>query len=155
MSLLVVSIIAAAALFCVLLISLIFFITMKKYKEKLALLDAQVQSASFLANEVQILNNTTQQQLEELKSSSVNEFAGNNQVSKQLELRIKNIQTQFDEQALRLSQWQESQGQDKFYSRAFKLAEKGADIEEIMNECELPRAEVEMLLSVYQQRNRS
>jgi hypothetical protein len=35
------------------------------------------------------------------------------------------------------------------------LAEKGADIEEIISECELPRAEVEMLLAVYQQRLRT
>jgi hypothetical protein len=51
-----------------------------------------------------------------------------------------------------LLQWQDSHGQDKFYNRAFKLAAKGASLEEIMNECELPRAEVEMLLSVHQSR---
>lgn len=43
----------------------------------------------------------------------------------------------------------EQQPQDKLYSRASKLAALGADVEEIMRECELPRAEVEMLLSVY------
>ncbi|MBL0710789.1 MAG: DUF2802 domain-containing protein [Colwellia sp.] len=31
-----------------------------------------------------------------------------------------------------------------------KLAKKGAELDEIVKECELPRAEVEMLLSVYQ-----
>ena len=49
-----------------------------------------------------------------------------------------------------MEQLQLEQGDVKFYSRAIKLAKKGAQLDEIVNECELPRAEAEMLLSVYQ-----
>ncbi len=38
---------------------------------------------------------------------------------------------------------------DKYYRRALKLAEKGADVEEIMQECELPRAEAEMMVAIH------
>ncbi|MDW7550003.1 DUF2802 domain-containing protein [Pseudoalteromonas sp. McH1-7] len=37
----------------------------------------------------------------------------------------------------------------KIYSRAVKMVELGADIEEVMRECELPRAEAELLMSLH------
>ena len=106
-------------------------------------------------NELQGQNAKIQQTLDGMLETYEQSSMENAQVSKQLEHRIKVLQQQFIEQQQALTQWQESQGQDKFYNRAFKLAAKGADIDEIISECELPRAEVEMLLSVYQQRTRS
>lgn len=155
MSLLAVPIIATLALFLVITMSGAFFISTRKYKAKLALLDAKVQSDSFLVNELQAQSIKLQHQLENVLSTIDNNNLENNQVSKQLEHRIKTLQNQVADQEQKLIQWQENQSQDKFYTRAFKLAGKGADIDEIINECELPRAEVEMLLSVYQQRTRS
>ena len=119
------------------------------------MLRMEVQGQSLLVNELQTLNQKLQQDFDLMAESSERLAAENAQVSQQLEHRIKKLQQQAIEQQQIFTQWQESQGQDKFYNRAFKLAEKGADIEEIMSECELPRAEVEMLLSVYQQRVRS
>lgn len=40
--------------------------------------------------------------------------------------------------------------QDKLYSRAFKLAALGADVNEISQTCEIPLAEAEILLSIHQ-----
>jgi septal ring factor EnvC (AmiA/AmiB activator) len=37
----------------------------------------------------------------------------------------------------------------KIYSRAVKMVELGAGIDEIMRECELPRAEAELLMSLH------
>lgn len=155
MSLLAVPIIAVSALFLVLLTSIFLFIYLNKLKSKVEMLNIQMQSTCLLVNELQILNSKLQQEFDEISDKNEQLAAENEQVSKQLEHRIKSLQHQSIEQQQLVTQWQESQGQDKFYNRAFKLAEKGADIEEIMSECELPRAEVEMLLSVYQQRARS
>jgi len=155
MSLLAVPIIAVLALFLVLLTSTMLFFYLSKLKNKMTMLSMEVQSLSLLVNELQTLHNKLQQEYDVMAESNENIAAENTQVSKQLEHRIKTLQQQAIEQQQLLTQWQESQGQDKFYNRAFKLAEKGADIEEIISECELPRAEVEMLLSVYQQRLRS
>jgi len=119
------------------------------------MLNLQIQSTSLLVNDLQSMNQKLQQEFDAMDEQNVQQTAENTQVSKQLEHRIKNLQQQVIDQKELLAQWQENQGQDKFYNRAFKLAAKGADIEEIMSECELPRAEVEMLLSVYQQRARS
>jgi len=155
MSLLAVPIIAVSALFLVMLSICIFFVYLNKFKEKMALQDMQIQSANLMVNELQTLNEKLQQEFEAIKSASNKIAIESNQVSKQLEHRIKQLQHQVTEQQQLFAQWQDSQGQDKFYNRAFKLAEKGAGIDEIISECELPRAEVEMLLSVYQQRSRS
>jgi dolichyl-phosphate-mannose--protein O-mannosyl transferase len=155
MSLLAVPIIAVLALFLVLLLTTIFFIYLNKFKQTMAVQDMQIQSTSLMVNELQLLNEKLQQKLEAINSASDKAMIENRQVTNQLEHRIKNLQLQASEQQQLLAQWQDSQGQDKFYNRAFKLAEKGAGIDEIINECELPRAEVEMLLSVYKQRNDS
>ena len=155
MSLLAVPIIAVLALFLVLLTSTLLFIYVSKLKNKMEVLNIQMQSTSLLVDDLQTLNNKLQQEFDEMASNTERLATENEQVSKQLEHRIKSLQHQSIEQQQLLTQWQDSQGQDKFYNRAFKLAEKGADIEEIMSECELPRAEVEMLISVYQQRARA
>ena len=52
-----------------------------------------------------------------------------------------------------LAQLQEAQKYDdpdaKIYSRAVKMIELGAQLDEIMRECEIPRAEAELLLSLH------
>jgi len=155
MSLLAVPIIAVLALFLVILISGIFFVLLSKVKEKIALLSMQLQSTTLVVNELQMLNEQLQQKLDVMDITNEKTAMENTQVSQQLEHRIKQLQHQTVEQQQLIAKWQNSEEKDKFYNRAFKLAEKGADIEEIISECELPRAEVEMLLSVYHQRTRT
>lgn len=155
MSLLAVPIIAVLALFLVLLTSTLLFVYLRILKNKMEVLNVQVQSTSLMVNDLQTQNDKLQYEFDEMVSNNERLTAENEQVSKQLEHRIKGLQSQSIEQQQLLTQWQDTQGQDKFYNRAFKLAAKGADVEEIMSECELPRAEVEMLLSVYQQGVRS
>jgi TolA-binding protein len=118
------------------------------------------ESTELLCSELLLANDELKNELICTKESTNAQLLETTQVSKQLEHRIKSLQQQLANQELKLTNqeqqiehWQESQGQDKLYSRAFKLAEKGADIDEIIIECELPRAEAEMLLSVYRQRN--
>ena len=153
MSLLAVPIIAVLALALVILVSIVFFYYLKSFREKIAMLTMQIQSTNLQVNELQSFNDKLHEDFE--VSCKVNEKAlrENYQVSQQLEHRIKRLQQKLAEQQHLFMQWQEAQGQDKFYSRAIKLAEKGADIDEIISECELPRAEVEMLLSIYKHRN--
>lgn len=40
--------------------------------------------------------------------------------------------------------------ESKIYSRAMKMVQLGADLDEIMRECELPRAEAELLFNLHQ-----
>jgi hypothetical protein len=88
-------------------------------------------------------------QLVDLTDNLKSQNTENEQVSKQLEHRIKALQQENISQKEILVQLQNQQPQDKLYSRAFKLVELGADIEEIVRECDIPLAEAEMLMSVH------
>jgi NADPH:quinone reductase-like Zn-dependent oxidoreductase len=105
-----------------------------------------------LVNELINTNHLLQQELHSSEQEGKQLAIENSQVLKQLELRIKYLHEDNVKKQKIFLQWQENQSQDKFYNRAFKLVEKGASLEEIMSECELPRAEVEMLMSVHKQR---
>ena len=78
----------------------------------------------------------------------------NDQISQSLERRIKQLQTEQSEINEKLVTYNEQQPEDKLYSRALKLVGLGADIDEIMRDCDIPRVEAEMLLSIHQQRNK-
>ena len=152
MSTIDVSFVFVLALFLAIVSSVMISFYLIKVTKKIKILTAKLQSNSILINELKDANDLLQHQFDSLGQESKQHYTENSQVSKQLELRIKYLNDQNIEQQKQLLQWQENQGQDKFYNRAFKLAAKGATLEEIMKECELPRAEVEMLLSVHKQR---
>lgn len=61
-----------------------------------------------------------------------------------------------EQQNQELQQLQAAQKYDdpdaKIYSRAVKMVDLGAELEEIMRECELPRAEAELLFSLHKQK---
>lgn len=77
------------------------------------------------------------------------------QVTDQLALRTKNLLQQYSELKAELETLKHEQPEDKLYRRALKMVELGADIEEVMSECELPRAEAELLYSVHMQTNQN
>ena len=60
-------------------------------------------------------------------------------------------QTKYQQDEMK-EEWQSQEAQDpesRFYTRAIKLVELGASLEEIMRECELPRAEAELLVNFH------
>jgi NADPH:quinone reductase-like Zn-dependent oxidoreductase len=152
MSLLVVSIVAILALFITILSSVIIYFYLVRVTKKIEVLKIQLNSNSMLVNELINTNHLLQQELHSSEQEGKQLAIENSQVLKQLELRIKYLHEDNVKKQKIFLQWQENQSQDKFYNRAFKLVEKGASLEEIMSECELPRAEVEMLISVHKQR---
>lgn len=152
MSLHIVLIVAILALFITILSSVIIYFYLLRVTKKIEVLKIQLNSNSMLVNELKNANHLLQQEVFSSEQEGKQLAVENSQVLKQLELRIKYLHDDNVKQQKKFLQWQESQSQDKFYNRAFKLVEKGASLEEIMSECELPRAEVEMLMSVHKQR---
>jgi len=71
------------------------------------------------------------------------------QVSQQLEHRIKLLQEKLDTQQGLIEHNQSQQPEDKLYSRAQKMVLLGADVEELVAECDLPTAEAEMLVALH------
>lgn len=71
--------------------------------------------------------------------------------------RVLNFESELTEQQQQLQHLTDKQQsleladpEAKIYSRAMKMVELGAGLEEIIQECELPRAEAELLLRLHQ-----
>ncbi len=95
-------------------------------------------------------------ELDELRSGVI----GIGQRILQLEQSLQQIE--FNQQALagELEQLTEHQQKiqlfdpdSRLYSRAVKMVQLGAGLEEVMSECELPRAEAELLINLHRQQN--
>lgn len=123
--------------------------TIKLLADKVERLEMQASANEMILSDLQIENKTLASVVQKIESEFELKATEDIQVSKQIEHRIKVMQTELSTINERINQLAEQQPQDKLYSRASKLAALGADVEEIMRECELPQAEVEMLLSVY------
>ena len=63
---------------------------------------------------------------------------------------VMELQSQAQELHQKQQDIQLADPESKIYSRAVKMIELGADLEEIMRECELPRAEAELLFTLRQ-----
>ncbi len=48
----------------------------------------------------------------------------------------------------RITELEQADGDGRLYSRASKMVQLGADIDELIQECELPKAEAELMLSL-------
>lgn len=70
-----------------------------------------------------------------------------------LESRLLEQQQLLAAQGEQLQALQLTEPESKIYSRAMKMVQLGADLEEIMRECELPRAEAELLYNLHQQKS--
>ena len=152
MSLLAVPIISIVAFVTSILCLIVTFVIHKRHKAKIAVLESQVQTQELFVNSLQSSTDNLSASIHKLSAQNESTLTENTLVSKQLEHRIKSLQAQINTQQDLISQLQTDQGEDKFYTRAIKLAKIGSDIDEIVAECELPRAEVEMLISVYQKK---
>lgn len=152
MSLLAVPIIAVVAIVVSILCLVIVVILSIRHKAQIQMLASQCQSQELVLNNLQEVNDKLHSDIDKLYERCDQATTENIQVSKQLEHRIKILQSVIDNQQEGIVQLQTDQGHNKFYTRAIKLAKKGADIDEIVTECELPYAEVEMLISVYQKK---
>jgi uncharacterized protein (UPF0335 family) len=63
--------------------------------------------------------------------------------------KLKEVSADIHTVKLKQEELQQLDPEMRLYSRATKLVSSGASIEEIMAECELPRGEAEMLLSLH------
>lgn len=67
-----------------------------------------------------------------------------------LENELQQLQSAYTELAEQQQALSLSDPESKIYTRAMKMVQLGADLEEIMRECELPRAEAELLFNLHQ-----
>jgi hypothetical protein len=128
---------------------IVLFNAVRSLSKKVRLTETNIASGELFVNQLQALFLTLDKSIKDLNSQYIVESTELNQVTKQLEHRIKNVQ----EEVTKLQQTQAQQPEDKLYSRAFKMVELGADAEELVKECDIPRAEAEMLISIHQKQS--
>jgi predicted RNase H-like nuclease (RuvC/YqgF family) len=118
-------------------------------------LQSDIEAQELLFNELQSFQYILKNQLADLDNTFKKQKLENEQVNKQLEHRIRVLQQESTTQKQLIEQLKNEQPQDKLYSRAFKLVALGADIDEVVRECDIPRAEAEMLMSVHKNKTSS
>ena len=143
--------IIAFAIVIVLSIIILFFIVKSLINKKTVYLQQLLNNQELVIMELQAELTKLHETLTHTIKQNQAHQQENEQVSKHLEHRIKNTQQQLQEKLASLEILLQQQPEDKLYSRAQKFVELGADIDEIMRECDIPRAEAEMLLAIHRQ----
>lgn len=149
MSLLAVPLMAFVSLVMCFVLFLWLLISNKKNKQHIELLNAQLSSATLLIDDLQSKLNQESESVSSQLLQAKQDILENGQVAKQLEHRIKTLQEKLQSTNDLIESIEQKQPEDKLYSRASKLVALGADVEEIMRDCDIPRAEAEMLIAVH------
>ncbi|MDF0533001.1 DUF2802 domain-containing protein [Shewanella yunxiaonensis] len=63
--------------------------------------------------------------------------------------RLLSLERKLVEQDVKLDESMQQEPQAKLYSRAIKMVQLGAGVDELMRECELPKAEAELLIRMH------
>ncbi|MGY5449865.1 DUF2802 domain-containing protein [Agarivorans sp. MS3-6] len=108
-----------------------------KAKQQVASSDKKMASLEVVTKNLLVSHRSVEKQLQEI-------HLANASLVKELERQSEQVEQAF----LRTSEIQSQDPDSKLYTRAVKLVELGADLEEVMRECELPKAEAELLLSL-------
>ncbi|MCO4800229.1 MAG: DUF2802 domain-containing protein [Colwelliaceae bacterium] len=124
----------------------------KKFTNQFNALETQIESYEFIINELRLANQQQQSQLTSKENELQTWQLEHQQVSQQLEHRIKIQQDKLSSLSEEISQIQQVQPEDKLYSRAQKMVLLGADVEELVRECDLPQAEAEILLAMHKRK---
>ncbi|KXJ50041.1 DUF2802 domain-containing protein [Cognaticolwellia aestuarii] len=146
------NLISLIAFAIVMLVAMLLLALKNRFSQQINKLEQALQNQEMQLIALQTALSQNQALLEASQQSYQASQLENEQVSKQLEHRIKVMQTQFNDKWQVIEQQLQQQPEDKLYSRAQKLVELGADIAEIMRECDIPRAEAEMLLAIHRQK---
>lgn len=113
----------------------------RNWQQKLQQLEQQL---DFKAQQLQ----QTRHELEELRAGVI----GVGQRVLQLDANINTVNQQLQALADKQQALELTDPESKIYSRAMKMVQLGADLDEIIRECELPRAEAELLYNLHQEK---
>lgn len=117
------------------LASLGFLLFQQKQTKKLA---AKVEALTLLIKESDRQRETVKRELQELRSGTI----GVGKRMLELEKRTSKHDAKFDEAS-------QQDPQAKLYSRAMKMVDLGAGVDELIQECEIPKAEAELLIRLH------
>lgn len=137
------------AIVIAIILVLLFWLLLKQRSggsEQLAILQRQLEQ-----NNQQL--NSAQSETEELRAGIIGvgqRVLTLDQRVLTLENELQQLQGAYTELAEQQQALSLTDPESKIYTRAMKMVQLGADLEEIMRECELPRAEAELLFNLHQ-----
>ena len=118
-------------------------------KQTIFVIKSKLEASEILHND---FKSAIYEDVEKIKAQlgdSESKLLESDQVTRQLEHRIKSLKIELEQLRQDIIILNEQQPEDKLYSRALKLVKLGASVDEIISECEIPKAEAEMLVSVH------
>jgi septal ring factor EnvC (AmiA/AmiB activator) len=101
-------------------------------------LKSKVEALTLLVKESDRQREAVKRELNELRSGTIG-----------MGRKVTEIEKKLTKQSDLIDEASQQDPQAKLYSRAVKMIALGAGIEELMQECELPKAEVELLLRLH------
>lgn len=118
----------------------VFFIYRRERKTRVNA-DAKFHAMELLFKNARHQNESLAKQLSELRAGSIG-----------MSQKLAELSHRFDDLVEKQSELEMHDSEGRLYSRASKMVELGADLYELMEECDLPKAEAELLLSIKKQR---
>ena len=106
--------------------------------KKTTKLQSKVDALTVLVKESDRQRETVKKELQELRSGTIG-----------VGRRVVELEQKIGKQSELIEEASQQDPQSKMYSRALKMVGLGAGIEELMQECELPKAEAELIIRLH------
>jgi predicted PurR-regulated permease PerM len=135
---------AAAALMLAIVALIVAVMTSRKHTE---LLERQQQRLLMLTEALGALQNTPPQPEKEDNQAQLQPL---HEALEQLRAQQQALHQQQQQFASTIKQLEQQEPEVKLYQRAAKLVEQGASVDDLMQACDLPRAEAELMLAMHQ-----
>ena len=101
-------------------------------------LRSKVEALTVLVKESDRQRDAFKRELQELRSGTIG-----------VGRRVLDLEKRLAQQNARLDESMQQDPQAKLYSRAMKMVQLGAGVDELIRECELPKAEAELLIRLH------
>jgi len=126
-------ILIAALVYVIVCLGLVFF----QYKQT-ANLKTKVDALTLLVKENDRQREAVKRELQELRSGTIG-----------VGRRMLDLEKKTSQQDARLDEAKQQDPQAKLYTRAMKMVDLGAGVDELINECEIPKAEAELMIRLH------
>ncbi|MBE1274741.1 MULTISPECIES: DUF2802 domain-containing protein [Enterovibrio] len=122
-------------------IGVVLLILLRREKKARQALETKFQAMELVYKNARQQQESLTKQFNELRAGSIG-----------MSQKLAELSQRFDDVVDKQNELEMHDPDGRLYSRASKMVELGADIHELMEECDLPKAEAELLLSIRKQR---
>ncbi|MEZ9524478.1 DUF2802 domain-containing protein [Enterovibrio norvegicus] len=122
-------------------IGVVLLLLLRREKKARQALETKFQAMELVYKNARQQQESLTKQFNELRAGSIG-----------MSQKLAELSQRFDDVVDKQNELEMHDPDGRLYSRASKMVELGADIHELMEECDLPKAEAELLLSIRKQR---